>query len=135
MVPDAVQVSGSDSDERKEEVFNAFRDGSVRVMVTKPVIGAWGLNWQHCAHQTFFPSHSFEQYYQAVRRSWRFGQTRPVVIDIVSSQGELGVVQSIERKSEQAEQMFKNLVDLMNSEIKPKRKTEKLKKAEIPTWL
>jgi hypothetical protein len=57
------------------------------VLVTKPVIGAWGLNWQHCNRMTFFPSHSYEQYYQAVRRCWRFGQTKPVVVDLVATEG------------------------------------------------
>lgn len=67
-IKDSKQVSGQDSDERKEELFLAFASGELRVLVTKPKIGAWGLNFQHCAHVTFFPSHSFEQYYQGVRR-------------------------------------------------------------------
>ena len=57
------------------------------MLVTKPKIGAWGLNWQHCNHMTFFPTHTYEQYYQAVRRCWRFGQTRPVLVDIVTTEG------------------------------------------------
>jgi hypothetical protein len=76
LIPDAAQVSGADSDEAKEEKFLAFARGELRVLVTKPKIGAWGLNFQHCAHVTTFPSHSFEQYYQGIRRCWRFGQTR-----------------------------------------------------------
>lgn len=68
IIPDAVQVSGKDSDESKEEKFIAFSKGNIRVLITKPKIGAWGLNFQHCNHMTFFPSHSFEQYYQGVRR-------------------------------------------------------------------
>jgi hypothetical protein len=74
MIPDAIQVSGKDSDDAKEEKLLAFAKGQARVLVTKPSIGAWGLNFQHCNHMTFFPSHSFEQYYQGVRRCWRFGQ-------------------------------------------------------------
>jgi hypothetical protein len=77
LIPDAVQVSGKDSDEAKEEKAR-LRGRPSRVLVTKPKIGAWGLNFQHCNHITFFPSHSFEQYYQKVRRCWRFGQKRPV---------------------------------------------------------
>jgi hypothetical protein len=103
--------------------------------VTKPVIGAWGLNWQHCSHQTFFPSHSFEQYYQSVRRSWRFGQKNEVVIDVIASEGERGVLASIERKSAQADQMFGQLVELMNKELKIQKKNEATKKVEVPSWL
>lgn len=135
LIDGSVQVSGSDTDERKEEVFNAFRDGSIRVLITKPVIGAWGLNWQHCAHQTFFPSHSFEQFYQAVRRSWRFGQKNKVIVDVVASEGERGVIASIERKAAQADAMFANLVDLMNDVIAPKEKRVDTNKQEIPSWL
>lgn len=135
LVPDAVQVSGDDSDERKEEVFNAFRDGSIRVLVTKPVIGAWGLNWQHCAHQTFFPSHSFEQFYQSVRRSWRFGQKSKVTVDVIASEGERGVLESIERKAAQADKMFGQLVELMNNELKVQKRRDKENELEIPSWL
>jgi len=135
LIPGAVQVSGNDTDERKEEVFNAFQSGHVRVLVTKPVIGAWGLNWQHCAHQTFFPSHSFEQFYQGVRRSWRFGQTQPVTVDVISSEGERGVLASIERKSAQAEVMFQQLVDLMNNELHIEKRNSNATTAEVPTWL
>jgi len=135
LVPDSVQVSGDDTDERKEEVFNAFRDGSIRVLVTKPVIGAWGLNWQHCAHQTFFPSHSFEQFYQSVRRSWRFGQKSQVTVDVVASEGERGVLASIGRKAAQADAMFGQLVELMNNELRIEKRKDKQTPQEIPQWL
>ena len=134
LIPDAEQVSGADSDERKEDVFERFRNGDIRVLVTKPVIGAWGLNWQHCAHQTFFPSHSFEQLYQAIRRSWRFGQKNPVTIDMISSTGERGVMQNIERKAEQADRMFAELVRLIDSPKREKTVTKK-QKTEVPSWL
>jgi hypothetical protein len=94
LIPDAVEVSGDDSDDEKERKLLAFQRGDVRVLVTKPKIGAWGLNFQHCAHMVTFPSHSFEQYYQSVRRQWRFGQTRPVVVDVVSSEGEREVLKT-----------------------------------------
>jgi hypothetical protein len=135
LIPDAVQVFGGDSDERKEEVFNAFRDGSVRVLITKPVIGAWGLNWQHCAHQTFFPSHSFEQFYQSVRRSWRFGQKHSVTVDVIASEGECGVLASIERKAAQADTMFGQLVELMNNELKVEKRKGGESKLGVPSWV
>jgi len=78
IIPGAVQVEGSDTDDHKEKSFLDFAAGNIRVLVTKPKIGAFGLNFQHCSHVTFFPSHSFEQYYQGVRRCWRFGQKNPV---------------------------------------------------------
>lgn len=135
LIPGAVQVKGGDSDESKEEAFAGFRDGSIRVLVTKPKIGAWGLNWQHCSHQTFFPSHSFEQLYQSIRRSWRFGQTRPVQIDMIASEGERGVLLNIERKARQAEEMFTRLVELMNHELRVAKRNDNRNELEAPSWL
>ena len=135
MIPDAVQVAGSDSDEAKEERLTAFSEGKARVLVTKPKIGAWGLNFQHCNHVTFFPSHSFEQYYQAVRRCWRFGQKRPVRVDIVTTEGERGVMRNLQRKAEQADQMFDRLVQEMNRAIGIERSNNMTKKVEVPSWL
>ena len=94
-IPDCVQVSGSDSDEAKEAAYMGFADGSIRVLVIKPKIGAWGMNWQHCAHVVTFASHSYEQYYQAVRRCWRFGQKKSVVVDLIASEGEIGVKENM----------------------------------------
>lgn len=135
LVPDAVQVAGKDSDERKEEVFTAFQSGQIRAIVTKPTIAGFGLNWQHCAHQTFFPSHSFEQWYQAIRRSWRFGQTSEVDIDVISSEGEAGVIANMRRKSDAADKMFERLVKLMNNELKIKKVNNFTRKEEVPGWL
>jgi hypothetical protein len=111
MIPGAVEVQGSDSDEAKEERLLAFAHGEVRALVTKPTIGAWGLNLQRCAHVTYFPTHSYEQYYQAVRRCWRFGQTRPVTVDIVATEGERRVIENLRRKAAQADRMFAALVE------------------------
>lgn len=135
MIPDAVQVSGADSDERKEDRLTAFADGKARVLITKPKIGAWGLNYQHCNHVTFFPSHSFEQYYQAVRRCWRFGQKRPVTVDIVTTEGERGVMRNLQRKAEQADAMFSRLVAEMNQALAIDRINNMTKKIEVPSWL
>jgi len=134
-IPDARQVSGSDSDERKEELFDAFASGDLRVLVTKPTIAGFGLNWQHCAHQTFFPSHSFEQWYQSVRRCWRFGQKRPVVVDVVTSEGEMGVLSNLRRKAEAATAMFGNLVSLMNDQLEISFDNPFTTKERSPRWL
>jgi len=135
MIPDAIEVSGSDSDEKKEESFLAFQSGQARVIVTKPTIAGFGLNWQHCHVQTFFPSHSFEQWYQAIRRSWRFGQTETVTVDVIASEGESGVLSNMNRKAHAAERMFASLVELMNQELNLKPKAYGQNDVEMPTWL
>lgn len=135
LIPGAVQVSGTDSDDEKERKFAGFSDGSVRVLVTKPKIGALGLNWQHCRHMTFFPSHSFEQYYQAVRRCWRFGQTQPVTVDIVTTEGESEVMINVQRKAAAAEKMFEMLVQEMNNQFVLNSDNRFTKGEKIPSWL
>lgn len=135
LIPDAVQVSGSDPDDRKEAILDDFAAGRVRVLVTKPSITGFGLNWQHCNYQTFFPSHSFEQWYQSVRRCWRFGQTRPVDVDVITTPGEAGVLANLNRKAASAEAMFSNLVGLMNHELNIDRAKPSTTKEEIPAWL
>jgi len=135
IIPGAVQVSGSDPDERKEEVFLAFSSRQIRVLVTKPRIGAFGLNWQHCAKMTFFPSHSYEQYYQAVRRCWRFGQTRPVQVDIIATEGEQGILKNLQRKALAADKMFTELVAHMNDALHLTTGRAFTTPEELPTWL
>lgn len=135
LMPDCVQVSGDDSDDAKEEKFIAFAQGKTRVLVTKPKIGAWGLNFQHCAHVTFFPSHSFEQYYQGVRRCWRFGQKRPVTVDVITTEGEQEVMKNLQRKSKAADKMFVDLVANMNNEMAIARSNEFTQTEKVPAWL
>ena len=131
----AVEVCGADSEEHKEETFAAFIRGDVRVLVTKPSIGGFGLNLQHCAHMTYFPSHSYEQYYQSVRRCWRFGQKNPVTGDMITTDGQKNVLANLQQKTEQAGAMFDQLVSLMWRELKIERKNEMTKKEEVPSWL
>jgi len=135
LIPDSEQVSGKDSDESKEAKFSAFSDGNLRVLVTKPRIGAFGLNWQHCSHMGFFPSHSFEQYYQGVRRCWRFGQQRPVFVDIISTEGEADVLSNLTRKAAAAELMFEMIVKEMSSEMSIDRSINFSMEATVPQWL
>ncbi len=132
----AEQISGKDADEAKEEKFLAFAKRQIRVLVTKPKIGAWGLNFQNCAHVISFPSHSFEQHYQAIRRCWRFGQTRTVRSDIVTTEGERDVLLNLRRKSAAADNMFSSLLAEMNKALKIERVTNHYeKKEEMPAWL
>ena len=84
---------------------------------------------------TFFPSHSYEQYYQAVRRSWRFGQTRPVTVDIVTTPGSARALESLERKSAQADRMFDSLVAHMTDALTVARSTPHTTRVEVPSWL
>jgi hypothetical protein len=135
MIPGAVQVSGKDKDETKEEKFLDFASGKIRVIVTKPKIGAWGLNFQHCDHVVGFPSHSFEQYYQGVRRCWRFGQKNTVTADLVTTEGERGVLENLRRKAAQADKMFDRIVHYMSDAMHIDRSRQFQTKEEIPTWL
>lgn len=135
LIPGAVQVSGSDSLDQKEESLIAFSRGQIRVLVTKPVIGSWGLNWQHCNRMTFFPSHSYEQYYQAVRRCWRFGQKRSVMVDIVTTEGGSRALANLQRKADQADKMFDALVRHMGNAMGVRRTTTFDREMELPQWL
>lgn len=136
VIPGAVQVSGRDSDDEKEEKFAAFTAGQIRVLVTKPIIGAWGLNWQHCAHMTAFSGHSFEQYYQSIRRFWRFGQTRNVTVDHVLSDGEGRVLANLRRKAEQSERLFSEITKHIQDELHIARSTvDYSKPASAPEWM
>lgn len=135
LIDGAVEVSGTDHPDAKEEALRAFSCGEIRVLVTKPAIGAWGLNWQHCNRTTFFPSHSYEQYYQAVRRFWRFGQTNPVRVDVVTTEGGAGALRNLQRKAEQADRMFDALVAHMRDALSVRRDLEFDKPVEVPSWL
>lgn len=135
LIPGAVQVSGADPDERKDEVFTAFRRGHIAKVVTKPKIAGFGMNWQHCAHMTEFPTHSFEQYYQLVRRCWRFGQTKPVTVDSITTSSQGGVLANRNRKAAACAAMFERLVAEMNNAIRIGRSTPFNQAEVIPSWL
>lgn len=134
LIDGAVQVKGSDSVDAKEESLAAFSRGEIRVLVTKPTIAGWGLNWQHCHRMTFFPSHSYEAFYQAVRRCWRFGQTNPVTVDIVTTEGGARALANLERKARQADAMFDALVAHMRGATAIRRDTDYPTPVEVPAW-
>jgi len=135
VVPESVQISGSDSDDKKEEAFLGFASGQIRRLITKPKIGAWGLNFQNCNHIVMFPSHSYEQYYQSIRRCWRFGQKNPVTVDIVLTEGERKILLNLKRKAVAADTMFENLIGEMNNSVVINKIKRDLKKEELPAWL
>jgi hypothetical protein len=136
LLPDAVQVSGADEDDEKIEKFEAFASGQVRGLITKPKIGGFGLNWQHCADVMMFPSHSYEQYYQSIRRCWRYGQTRPVTVDIVTTEGEADVLGNLQRKAVAADRMFTAMVAAMGQARSIARtSTPAPTSVPVPAWL
>lgn len=136
LIDGAVQIKGADDPDAKEEALLAFSRGEIRVLVTKPSIGAWGLNWQHCNRMTFFPTHSYEQYYQAVRRSWRFGQKRSVLVDIITTEGSARALENLQRKADAADRMFASLVAHMQDALTIGRVGDVPDtKAEVPAWL
>jgi superfamily II DNA or RNA helicase len=134
MIPGAVQVAGKNSDEEKEERLMAFSRGEIRVLVSKAKIAAWGLNYQHCNHVITFASHSYEQHYQFIRRCLRFGQKRPVTVDVISTEGEQAVRDNMKRKSDAAGKMFVELVKYMNEATWLERSKYETK-VRIPEWL
>lgn len=113
-IPGAVEVKGSDKTEKKEAALMGFSRGDIRVLVTKPSIAGFGMNWQHCSDVAFVGlSDSYEQFYQAVRRCWRFGQQNPVDVHVITSQAEGAVVDNIKRKEADAMNMAANMVEHM----------------------
>lgn len=135
LIKGSKQVCGADSDEEKEETYEAFASGQLKTIINKPVIGAWGLNWQHCSHVVTFASHSYEQYYQLVRRCWRFGQLNQVDADVIATEGEQRVSENLARKAAAADKMFTVLVECMNDAIQIDRSLHFTERMKIPSWL
>lgn len=116
LIPDAVDVSGSDSDEKKESALSDFIDGKIRVLSSKASIFGFGLNLQNCHNVAFVGlNDSWEQYYQAVRRCWRFGQTKPVNVYLIAAETEGAVVQNLKRKEADADKMASEMVKHMHA--------------------
>lgn len=118
----AVEIIGSQSIDRKEEILLAFANGEIKRLITKAKMTGMGLNWQHCNHTVFFPTWSYEQYYQAIRRFWRFGQKKDVVVDMVISDGQTRVLEALEQKTQKAIELHKNLTKNVNSSFVNKTK-------------
>lgn len=135
IIPECRQIAGATTDEEREEIYDAFSTGQLRVLPIKSRIGGWGLNWQFCSHVVSFISHSYESYYQSVRRCWRFGQKNPVVVDLIATEGERGVKENMRRKSEAADKMFTLLVKYMHDSMKIERKDGFVHEMETPSWI
>jgi hypothetical protein len=113
--PEAVEIIGSQSIEKKEEILLGFANGDIKRLITKAKMTSFGLNWQHCNHSVFFPTWSYEQYYQSIRRFWRFGQKNEVTIDIVVSDGQTRVLEALQQKTKKAIELHENLTKNVNS--------------------
>lgn len=113
--PDAVEIKGAMSIDQKEEALMAFSKGEIKRLITKPKMTSFGLNWQHCNHTVYFPTFSYEQYYQAIRRFWRFGQANEVTVDRIISDGQKRVITAIDEKTEKAISLYENLIKNVNS--------------------
>jgi ERCC4-related helicase len=111
----AVEIIGSQSIDKKEEILLAFANGEIERLITKAKMTSFGLNWQHCNHSVFFPTWSYEQYYQAIRRFWRFGQKNDVTIDMVISDGQTRVLEALQQKTQKAIELHENLTNNVNS--------------------
>jgi hypothetical protein len=130
---EAVEIIGSQSIDKKEEILLAFANGEIKRLITKAKITSMGLNWQHCNHTVFFPTWSYEQYYQAIRRFWRFGQTKDVVCDMVISDGQTRVLEALQQKTEKAIQLHKKLTENVNRSFTHNTK-EFNKQITLPSW-
>lgn len=117
-IPDAVEVTGSHKPEFKESALLDFANGKTRVLVSKPSIAGWGMNFQECHNMGFVGlSDSYEQLYQAIRRCWRFGQTRPVNCYVITADTEGAVVRNIQRKEQQSMAMMEGMVEHMRESM------------------
>lgn len=139
LLPNATEVRGSHSPEQKEATLRGFADGSVRILVTKPAICGFGLNWQHCARTAFVGrTFSYETWYQAVRRFWRFGQQREVQIHLIVAEGEDAIARVIDRKADDHATMKAAMraAMLRATEKTVSRKTsyQPTHKARVPAW-
>ena len=131
---DAVEIVGGMSIDQKEEILVSFARGEIRRLVTKAKMTSMGLNWQHCNHTVFFPTWSYEQYYQAIRRFWRFGQKRDVTCEMVVSEGQERVIEALDQKTQKAIELYSNLVAAANQDFTIKTK-EFSQTVQLPEFL
>ena len=131
---ESYQLKGSMDLDKKEDILLNFAKGNIKKLITKPKITCFGLNWQHCNHTVFFPTWSYEQYYQAIRRFWRFGQKNEVFVDMVLSDGQKRVIDALLMKSDKANNLFSLLNANLHQNLELK-KIEYKKQFELPNFL
>ncbi len=130
----AAEIRGNMDLDKKEDILLNFANGNINKLITKASITAFGLNWQHCGHTTYFPTYSYEQYYQAIRRFWRFGRKDPVFADLILSDGQERIMESLLIKKDKAIKMFEKLTKNTNSDFNFKQK-EFNKPIQLPKFL
>jgi hypothetical protein len=131
---DSYEIKGSMDIDKKEDLLVNFTKGNIKKLVTKAKMTAFGLNWQHCGHTIFFPTFSYEQYYQAIRRFWRFGRNEPVIVDIIYSDGQKRVLDSLIAKAVKADELFSKLNQNLHQNFEIHNK-EFDKKIKLPSFL
>lgn len=119
---EAQEIIGSMSIDKKEDILVNFAQGNIKRIITKAKITGMGLNWQHCDHSVFFPTWSYEQYYQSVRRFWRFGQKNPVTIDLVISDGQERVMDALRQKTKKAIELQTKLKENLHRNFENRNK-------------
>jgi len=134
MDSEAVEIIGGMSIDKKEDILISFAKGEIKRIITKAKMTSMGLNWQHCNHTVFFPTYSYEQYYQSIRRFWRFGQKSEVVCDMVISEGQERVMQALEQKTQKAIELYGSLVAAANRDFSFKVK-EFNQTAKLPEFI
>lgn len=138
-IPRAINVKGSNSQEKKEAAISHFLDFPDDWLLSKGSIFGWGLNLQKCANMIIFPDYSFEKIFQIVRRCWRFGQTREVNAHVISAETEGAVLAAIREKETQYEELQREMNEAMRSEqLEARHKSARydhLMDIEIPSWL
>ncbi len=130
----AHEIKGSMNIDKKEEILVAFASGEIKRLITKAKMTAFGLNWQHCNHTTYFPTFSYEQYYQAIRRFWRFGQDKDVTVDLIYSDGQKRVLDGLLAKADKANKLFSKLNSSVNS-VYVDDKKEFNKQVTLPAFI
>ncbi len=142
-IKDAIEVRGSMPTKRKEELLEAFTTGKERVIITKAKVGGLGLNWQHAHKTTWFAGYSFEQFYQAIRRLYRFGQEKPVQVHVVRSESEESIVETVREKERQHTELQCEVAKLMSENMKRElgigrvqlRSSEGTSSINVPSWV
>jgi hypothetical protein len=140
-VTGSVEVRGSTKPNLKEDYFTGFTDGKYKKLITKPKIGGFGMNWQHCHNAVYFAGFSFEAWYQSIRRHWRFGQEFPVNVHLIASEDEYNVVQTLERKARDFHTMQAAMSDAMKDGMReelfgqPVATHKPSTKITLPSWI
>lgn len=143
-IPEGYEVKGSDTDQHKENGMIGFADGNIKVLISKPSICGFGMNWQNCHTMIFCGlSDSYEQFYQAIRRCWRFGQKNEVDVYVITSEAEANILNNIKTKQDRHERMYTEMLKVITTVTKEKLYSLKFEHSNyrpqevvsIPSWL